>query len=104
MVQQSHGGLKSHESMMNPTWNAQGFALNQGFHGGVNKPGGNTDNRNTGSSNIGNQRKGSHQQQQQQQQMGNMGNMGSGVKYMPGSVGSSYSSQQQQQVLLLILV
>jgi hypothetical protein len=67
MVQQSHA-LKSHEQMMNQTWNTQGFSLNQGFHGGGSKTGGNQD-RNPGAS-IGNQRKGNHQ-------MGNMPNMGS---------------------------
>ncbi|XP_021950023.1 uncharacterized protein LOC110847393 isoform X4 [Folsomia candida] len=84
MVQQSHG-LKSHEPMMNPTWNAQGFPLNQGFHGGGNKPAGNPDRNNPG--NIGNPRKGGHQQ------MGSMGNMGGNVnKYMPAG---GYSNQQQ---------
>lgn len=83
MVQQSHN-MKAHESMMNPTWNAQGFTLSQGFHAG-NKVGTNPD-RGIGSS-IGSQRKSSHQ-------VGNMPNMAP-VKYMsnPG-----YSQQVHSNV------
>lgn len=80
MMQQAHG-MKSHEPMMNPTWSAQGFPLNQTFHGG-NKSGGNSD-RGMGGNFSGGQRKGGHQ-------MTSMSNMG-GPKYIPNS---GYSSQQ----------